>query len=228
MNFKSNIIAIGGLKNSGKNEAANMLQYCLNSPKFMHHFWCYKLFRGVFNGYRITSFAHPLKRTLAALLNVPIEMFDLRSFKENTYIYFPTLTMTDHPNSDLVISDNKFSRAIMNKDFSFLTNNYITIRQLLQCFGTEIMRGLFGDNLWILSTLKESGKLIISDLRFKVEAEALKQLNGTLIYINRVGCVPGNHASEKESIELLNTNQFDYVINNDGSLRDLFNKIKAL
>ena len=51
------------------------------------------------------------------------------------------------PELNKVLYDNKFSKAVAAKDFSFLQTHYITIRQLLQCFGTEIMRGYFGDNL---------------------------------------------------------------------------------
>ena len=143
-----NLIAVGGLKNSGKNEASKMLQYCLNAPKFLRNYWCYKHFNKIIRGkYTITSFAHPLKRTLAALLNIPIDKFEDRNFKERTYIYFPLLYLTTTPESDKILSDNKFSKAIAIKDFSFLQTYYITIRQLLQCFGTEIMRGYFGDNL---------------------------------------------------------------------------------
>lgn len=41
-------------------------------------------------------------------------------------------------------------------------------------------------------------------------------------------CSPGNHQSEKEVIELYKSNKFDYVINNDGTLEDLFYKVKQL
>ena len=93
-----NLIAVGGLKNSGKNEASKMLQYCLNAPKFLRNYWCYKHFNKIIRGkYTITSFAHPLKRTLAALLNISIDKFEDRNFKERTYIYFPLLYLTNVP-----------------------------------------------------------------------------------------------------------------------------------
>ena len=224
-----NLIAIGGLKNSGKDEASRMLRYCLNAPKFLRNYWCYKHFNKIISGkYTITSFAHPLKRTLAALLNIPIEKFENRNFKEHTYIYFPLLQLTTNPELDKVLSDNKFSKAVAAKDFSFLQTHYITIRQLLQCFGTEIMRGYFGDNLWILATIIGQHNLIISDLRFKVEAEAIHNNKGKIIYINRNICIPGNHASEREIVELKENKIFDYIINNNGTLKDLFNNINKI
>lgn len=82
---------------------------------------------------------------LSVLLNVPVEKFEDRYFKEHVYINFNTLTLTEHPGDTL--SDNKFNKLVAAKDFSFLTTHYITVRQLLQCFGTEIMRNYFGNNL---------------------------------------------------------------------------------
>ena len=230
--MQNNIIAIAGYKNSGKDVVSSMLQYLLNSPKIFHNYFSYKIFNKIFrNGkYKIISFAHPLKRTLAALLDIDIKLFDNRDFKENYYVYFPTLEITNKIYPNMLgypnISEGKFSRMVNNNDLSFLKTNYITIRQLLQVFGTEIMRNYFGDELWILSTLKNKRNIIISDLRFKVEFEAIKNLGGTCILINRDICKPGNHVSEKEIQELYNNNCFDSVIDNNRTLYDLFNQLK--
>lgn len=118
-----NIIAISSYKNAGKDTCANMLQYILNTPKFMHSYQLYKRVGTMFKGgkYKITSFAHPLKRTLAALLNVDISRFEDRDFKENFYIYFPSLDITNKlPENAVTVSDSKFSRMINNKDLSFI------------------------------------------------------------------------------------------------------------
>lgn len=225
--MQNNIIAIAGYKNSGKDVASSMLQYLLNSPKIFHNYFLYKICNKLFrNGkYKIISFAHPLKRTLSALLDVDIKLFDNRDFKENYYIYFPTLEITNNPNN-LNISEGKFSRMVNNGDLSFLKTNYITIRQLLQVFGTEIMRNYFGDELWILSTLKNKHNIIVSDLRFKVEFNSIKNLGGICILINRDICKPGNHISEKEIQELYNSSCFDKVIDNNKTFCDLFNQLK--
>lgn len=126
-----------------------MLQYLLNSPKIFHNYSLYKIFGTLFDSgkFKVTSFAYPLKRTLAALLDIPIEKFEDRNFKENTYIYFPNMRLYANVSSDLKISDNKFTKCISEKDFSFLREKAITIRQLLQLFGTEVMRDTFGDQL---------------------------------------------------------------------------------
>ena len=224
-----NLIAIGGLKNSGKDTAAEMLQYLLNSPKWLHSYRLYKIFKKLFRKhYKITSFAAPLKRTLGALLDIPEKRFNDRDFKENYYIYFPTLEITNRPPIYKILSDSKFSRSVSNKDLTFIKSYYITIRQLLQVFGTECMREIFGDKLWILSTLKTKGYTIISDLRFKTEFQAIKENNGYTIYIHRDIAKPSNHASERELGEMLQNDLFDSVIDNNGSLEDLFISIKSI
>ena len=225
----NNLIAIGGLRGSGKDTAAKMLQYLLNSPKFMHNYFFYKIFNPYFQKgkYHITSFAHPLKRTLSALLNIPIELFEDRDFKENYYIFFPTLIITNElPENAETISDNKFSKMVNNKDLSFIKTSWITIRQLLQVFGTECMREIFGDKLWILLTLNNNKPTIISDLRFKVELNEIKEKRGKVIYIQRSSCKPGNHASERELQDMLNNCEFDAVIFNDQDFKSLFNNLK--
>lgn len=230
MKFHNNIIAIGGLKNSGKDTAANMLQYLLNSPRIFHTYSFYKAFNKIFNRgkYKITSFAFPLKKTLAALLNLPVEVFNDRNFKENFYIFFPTLEIRSKlPDGAVTISDSKFNRLLSNNDISFVSTTWISIRQLLQLFGTECMRKTFGDNLWILATVRNTKNIIISDLRFNVEYEFLKEHKSIIIYIKRDTCTPGSHASEKEIVKLYENNSFDYVVENNTTLKDLFNNIKS-
>ncbi|MEE0999539.1 MAG: hypothetical protein UIH41_07750 [Treponemataceae bacterium] len=81
-----------------------------------------------------------------------------------------------------------------------------------------------------MTTLKlaETHDLIISDMRFKVEAEMVKERNGTVIYIDRPGCEVGNHQSVKEAFELYQEGKCDYVIHNNGTLKDLFEKCKEI
>lgn len=70
--------------------------------------------------------------------------------------------------------------------------------------------------------------MIISDLRFKNEAEYVKYNHGKIIYISRKSCKPTQHVSEKEVIEMLDNNVYDCIINNDTTLKDLFNQIKNI
>lgn len=221
-----NIIAIAGLKNSGKDTVAFMLRYLLSTPKILHYWWLFQLLKyGYLPKWNIVSFAGALKETLSAMIGVDYEKFNDRQFKECCFIHLPSLTITLTPPKDKILNDKKFNRYIQSKNFSFIEEYYLSMRQLLQMYGTEIIRDLFGDKFWVLRTFAEPGNLIISDLRFKTEYESVKDKSGAVIYIER-NLEPGLHPSEQEVIDLLNNNKYDYIINNSGSLKDLFYKTK--
>lgn len=225
------ILAISGLKGSGKNEVANMLQFLLTVPKWMRYYWIYKLNIRWEEKWQIVSFASTLKEMLASLIKVPVEMFENRDFKENYCVDFSSLQILhkDDVPKDKLLSDHKFSK--LNILANSIYNNYcLTIRQLMQSFGTQLMRVYFGDNIWITSTLTSrfDDNLIVSDLRFKAEYDSVKNVGGKIIYINRPECIPGNHASEREVIELFNDNKFDYIIDNSKDLPTLFDNLKKV
>ena len=227
------IIAISGVRNSGKSTTGGFLEFLLSTPKFLHHYWIYKRFPNLKlkGNWLNVSFAGSLKEMLAVLLRVPVEKFEDRDFKENVFIDFNDLTFHRRENLDKskILSDSKFSRKVKEMSID-VRANLLSIRQLLQYWGTEIMRRHLGDQLWSLTTLKlaETHDLIISDMRFKVEAEMVKERRGTVIYIDRPGCEVGNHQSEKEAFELYQEGKCDYVIHNNGTLKDLFEKCREI
>lgn len=228
---QNNLIAVSGVKGSGKDLCSDMLQYCLSVPKIFRQYWFYKMFNKVFpKRYKKIAFADPLKKMLSTLLNIPLDNFNNRNFKEDCVINIPTLdySLSAFSNDDDKLSDSKFNRLARNLD-PVLTQSNLTIRQLMQYFGTEVLRRFFGENVWINSTLKHASKnTIITDLRFKSEYNAVKSKNGIVIFINRPGYTFGQHASEREMEDLLINNKYDYIINNNGSAKDLFNKIKHI
>lgn len=225
------LIAVSGCKNAGKDSITSMLQYCLSVPKIFRQYWIYKNFRKwISPKYKRLAFADPLKRMLAILLNIPVSKFNNRHFKEDCVINIPTLdySLSAFNEEPDVLSDSKFNKLVKNLDPS-LTQSNLTVRQLMQYFGTNVMHTFFGRNVWINSTLKHANSpTIISDLRFKAEYNAVKERGGFVIYVDRPGCEFGQHASEREMEELLNSNKYDLIIHNDGSAKDLFNQIKEL
>lgn len=206
-----------------------MLEYVLNAPKpFKTYFW-YNIFKKWPGKWNTTAFAKPLKQTLSIILNQPLEWFEDRSVKENMYVDLRDLQLIDGwlLDENDILSENKFSKLI--KTGEPLTG-YLSIRQLMQYWGTECVRRFLGDKTWINATLNqcENKNTIVSDLRFKVEYNEVKSRNGVIIYIERPGCIPGSHSSEREVLEMKDQGLFDYTIQNDGSLKDLFNKIKEV
>lgn len=223
------LICIAGLKNSGKDSVAKMLEYLLNAPKpFRTYFW-YNIFKKWSGKWTITAFAKPLKQTLSIILNVPLKWLDDRSVKENMYVDLRDLRLIDGwlLDENDILSENKFSKLI--KSGEPLTG-YLSIRQLMQYYGTNVIRRFLGDKTWIYATLNkcENKNIIISDLRFKVEYNEVKINDGVVIYIERPECVPGSHSSEREVLDMKEQNLFDFIIRNDSSLKDLFDSIKNI
>lgn len=226
----NSIIAFGGYKNTGKSESANMLQFILNTPSIFHYYWIYKYFNflGKFGRWKVTSFAKPLKEVLSIILGVPIEKFEDRDFKENYCVNLNTLEITKvDPFHTPTMTDKFFSKVAKELDINTIRQYNITIRQMLQYVGTECLRRLVSEDVWINATLKRNN-IIISDLRFKREFEALDRRKSFRVLIDRPGCIPGNHASEKEINDLKANRTFEGYINNDGTLKDLFYKVKEL
>jgi hypothetical protein len=104
------------------------------------------------------------------------------------------------------------------------------VRRLLQYFGTDVGRELFGEDFWI-QQLKRRYDLydptknwVISDCRFLNEAEEVKLLGGVMWRVLRPGNSPVNdHVSDQG----LGYYKFDHVFNNDSSLSVLMDSVKA-
>lgn len=221
---------MSGLKNVGKDTSAEMLKYLLNTPSFLHFYWIYKNFSflGNFGKWKVTSFAKPLKEVLAIILGVPVEKFEDRDFKENYCVDFNTSKIYKCTDDNVkLLSDKNLSKLIESDNYYIIKTYNLTIRQCLQYIGTQICREFISDKIWINASLKGKN-LIFSDLRFKKEFEELDYHNSFRILIERPGCIPGNHASERQIMELKAEREFEGYINNNGTLKDLFNKLKKL
>lgn len=170
---------------------------------------------------------------LAILLNVDKSNFEDRTFKELYYFDFNSYKLyssIDVPNNAL-IDDKSFSRKLKANNLDVALNYILSIRQILQFFGTNIIRKFFGDKLWINNTLNiPDNNIIIADQRFIVENKSLRNSNNSnfVIHITRPKYSGGYHPSEKELDTLLEEHLYDVLLENDGSLKDLFEKCKNI
>ena len=99
------------------------------------------------------------------------------------------------------------------------------IRRLLQVMGTEVGRKMFGENIWIDMAFKQAEgmeRLVIADVRFPNEADAIKQRGGSVWRINRHGLNAINHHASEHAMD---NYMFDHVIYNDGSLEELSEEV---
>lgn len=84
-------------------------------------------------------------------------------------------------------------------------------------------------NTWINFALYgiNADILIITDLRFQNEAEAIKAAGGTIIKINRPG-IPQDTDPAEVDLDSWLIHRWNYVINNNGTLQDLNSMIEKI
>lgn len=109
---------------------------------------------------------------------------------------------------------------------------HIEVRRMLQRFGTEVGRQMFGEDFWVdriserIESLLEAGNdVALTGLRFPNEVAMAERLGGLSVWVSRPTVRPtAIHVSEKSVDESV----FDAVLMNDGTLDDLGDAVDAL
>lgn len=105
-------------------------------------------------------------------------------------------------------------------------------REIFQKLGTEAIRGTFGDMTWVkrwaisYATLKDTDDIVVPDVRFDSEAQALRNLGGVIIEVRRgAGLIgsTGNHSSELGLSTLP-----EFIIENYGTLQELHAEVDKI
>jgi hypothetical protein len=149
------------------------------------------------HGYKRVSFADPMREALVRL----------------------------NPKIMFYGADIHLSTAVDLLGWEELKRQNPEVRELLQRFGTEVGREMFGENFWVdlaISKIQPGDKIVFADVRYQNEADAVKKLGGSVVRVTRDGVNPANsHHSEHD----LNDYEFDLVITNNGSIEDLWNLV---
>jgi hypothetical protein len=132
----------------------------------------------------------------------------------------------------------------------------LTPRLMLQLWGTEVCRKGFHDDIWIASLenkLRNSkDDIVISDCRFPNEIKSIRAAGGIIVWVKR-GPLPEwyewaesankgdsgnfNWATSKSKLERAGIHasetawvgtDFDAILDNNGSIDDLFDQVKGL
>jgi hypothetical protein len=126
----------------------------------------------------------------------------------------------------------------------------LTPRLVLQLWGTEVCRKGFHDDIWIASVenkLRTSrDNIVISDCRFPNEIKSIKQAGGRVIWVKRgelpswyimagkanTGDIVAQSKLKELGVHISETawvgTEFDAVIDNNGSIDDLYTAVKSL
>lgn len=153
---------------------------------------------------------------------------------------------------DLLEGDTEVSRKWREEPDEFWSirtgNSNFTPRLALQLLGTEAGRNVFHPDIWVISLLNRAkGKnVVVTDVRFKNEIDYIQDNGGIVVRVKRgeepswfniakeanagsmlcfdAMCESQIHASEWDWIGC----EFDYTIENDGTLQDLGKRVDDL
>jgi hypothetical protein len=200
------IIGFVGFMGSGKDTAAD---YLVN-----------------FHGFRRDSFANTLKDAVAAVFGWDRTLLEGRT------------------------SEARVWREQVDPWWAERLNlPHLTPRWVLQYWGTEVCRMGFHDDIWIASLenkiRKTTDNVVISDVRFTNEIKAIHNAGGKVIRVKRgpepewydLALQENIQKSEQAKFELVKLKvhasetawiggNIDVVIDNNGSIDDLFSSIK--
>lgn len=248
------IIGISGRLGSGKDTVGEIIQYLTGvdaNGKFSKGLnWSHT------SSFEIKKFAGMLKYFASRLTGVPVEYFEDQDFKKREmseeWWYWSntdrTTTKIPYTNETKILADS-------NSDIVLYKTTY---REFLQVLGTEAMRDGLHTNVWVNGlfadykatpnkTLDESFKeqfltgrssihykypnWLITDMRFPNEILAVQSKGGITIRVNRPvhALSQENHATQLHPSETaLDNAKFDYVIENDGTLDELVEKVRVI
>lgn len=200
------IIGFGSFKQSGKSSSCQFLVDKISQIKK------YTLIPRVFGGasmqnigseysYKIYSFADKLKQFAIECLGLTYEQCYGTDDNKNSLSH---LRWEDMPG---VTCDSHYlgmGQADLPKELIYHESGRMTAREVLQYFGTNIGRRMYS-NIWVDATIRQikNDKVdfaLLSDCRFKNEAEAIQKEGGRIIGLTRRPFTDDNHQSEIDLI----------------------------
>lgn len=174
----------------------------------------------------INSYATGGKDTVAKIIQElqPEKSWEVKKFAGKLKLIASLLTGIDVS----LFEDQEFKEKLMPLEWveqwmEGTTKYYklMKVRDFLQRLGTESVRDTLHNDAWVNALMVDYNldyNWIVTDTRFHNEAQAIRKSGGIVVRINRDGVKPiNNHPSEVA----LDDFDFDFVIENNGSLEDL-------
>ena len=242
-----NLIGVSGKIRSGKDLLFDVINYIATEDywtSFEHYMHEAKPIDVVYDN---KKFAYPIKWITAVLIGCDIRQLEDREFKNKelgeewgglTPRKLLQLLGTEagrqiiHPNIwvNALFADYKH---VWNDPDPIEGNDYnITYRKDYPNTEESLIQYGGGSEAEVFTREIEQSKWIITDVRFSNEAKAIKEKGGILIRINRPQYLDNGLVIRKDEhlseTALDDYDGFDYVIENDGTVQDLIDKVKSL
>ena len=243
-------IGLNGYAGSGKDTVAKMLYSILNcNSKSKEEAYAYyvdkfvnnkKLYATFDNEVAPTdicmciAFADQLKKICSAMFGVPLSYFYYNKGTAWICINKDFEYTESEPFKDYILTAEDYysqSDSYMHSNESY----YMSLREILVYVGTyvcqyDINKKIFVNavNNTIHNTIKRHNSslkyVICTDVRFTHEVDYIKSKNGILININRDSINQAEDIAEHD-LDMLDHDNYDYIIDNDGSYNDLFDTV---
>jgi hypothetical protein len=228
------IVGLSGLAGAGKDTVADLL---VNDFRFVK-----------------VAFADPIKRAAMDWWDFSEEQLwgpsEMRNKPDERYPTERIIAMR------ALREENKITQQTLEDAYDVKPAFFLTPRHALQQIGTEVARSI-DEGVWLRYGLKVARQLlqrpdkvnykrtkgvvkekrptiagvVLSDARFANELLHIREEGGKLIRIKRPGSglsgVAATHASETEH-QTWPDSDFDYCLENDGTLQDLPGKVKEM
>lgn len=125
----------------------------------------------------------------------------------------------------------RLSKVISEYGWDWAKNAIPEVRRLMQVFGTEVGRMLFGENVWVDTLSKKfidlasvKTKYVITDCRFENEAKFVQDTFGIIVWVTRPGVTSDGHASESTVVK----DYADYYLTNDETIEELEEDVRMM
>lgn len=179
------------------------------------------------------AFADPLKKAVAALFDIPF--WEVDKFKLDETVHVAVGYKTEGPGTMYYPGGSKTAIELEKPSnvpsYMWSPISEHNFREMLQRFGTEMGRDVFGQDFWVDQTLPVEGyyagaKIVFTDVRFQNEIDRIHYIGGTVCRIKNPRHLVNKDPHSSEAVDLLRN--IDYEIMNDTSLDDFIEEVDLM
>jgi len=119
------------------------------------------------------------------------------------------------------VGHNRVAALVDRHGWEYVKDHYPEVRRFLQDLG-QGGRAAFGEDFWFgewAASVSEFENVVVPDVRFRNEAERLRELGAVLIRIDRV--IPGAADGDISEHDLNEWDDWDLIIPNTGTIDEL-------
>jgi hypothetical protein len=233
-------IGITGHRGSGKTSVGYLLGNTLNAIRkgsekedieIMFNDWCYTIKANENAIYDcplyyvyFDEFGEMPKSFVAQLLSIDMSVLDNDTLKDTMYVNMKDFKLYSKDQSFKIIT----SVDILNGSKRW-KDCYISLREFAKVFSIDIMQKFFGTDVWLKSRVvndekwqvsSTEGFKVFSDVKTKDEIKYIKDRDGIIIRTCRL-----SHKKQHDGISNTENADADFIIDTEGCLYDLFDKI---